>query len=50
MGRFIQQNNGKTTVYVTGENFNNLTASTDTYFIGEIRSGCSLTSGAVSCI
>ena len=34
MGRIIQQNNGKTTVYVTGENFSTLTASTNTYFLG----------------
>ena len=34
MGRIIQQNNGKTTVYVTGENINNLPVSADTYYIG----------------
>lgn len=34
MGRIIQQNNGKTTIYVTGEEFNNLTPSADTYYVG----------------
>ena len=34
MGRIIQQNNGKTTIYVTGEDFNNLTATADTYYVG----------------
>lgn len=34
MGRIIQQNNGKTTIYVTGEDFNNLSGTTDTYYVG----------------
>lgn len=34
MGRIIQQNNGKTTVYVTGEDLNLLTGNTNTYFLG----------------
>lgn len=34
MGRIIQKNNGKTTIIVTGENFNSLSAVTDTYYIG----------------
>lgn len=34
MGRIIQQNNNRTTVYTTGENFNNLSATTNTYYIG----------------
>jgi hypothetical protein len=34
MGRIIQQNNGKTTVYITGENINNIPVSTNTYYLG----------------
>jgi hypothetical protein len=34
MGRIIQQNNGKTTVYITGENINNIPASPNTYYVG----------------
>jgi len=34
MGRIIQQNNGKTTIYVTGEDFNNLSGTTNTYYVG----------------
>lgn len=34
MGRIIQQNNGRTTVYVTGEDFNSLSATTNTYYLG----------------
>jgi hypothetical protein len=40
MGRIIQQNNGKTTIYVTGEDFNNLSGTTDTYYVGvDLNSG-----------
>ena len=40
MGRIIQQNNGKTTIYVTGEDFNNLSGTPDTYYIGvDLNSG-----------
>lgn len=40
MGRIIQKNNGKTTVFVTGENFNSLSALTDTYYVGvDLSSG-----------
>jgi hypothetical protein len=40
MGRIIQQNNGKTTVYVTGENFSSLSPTTNTYFVGvDLTSG-----------
>jgi len=34
MGRIIQKNNGKTTVYVTGENINNIPVSANTYYVG----------------
>jgi hypothetical protein len=34
MGRIIQKNNGKTTVFVTGENFNSLPTSPNTYYLG----------------
>lgn len=34
MGRIIQQNNGKTTVYVTGENINTIPALGNTYYVG----------------
>jgi hypothetical protein len=34
MGRIIQQNNGKTTVFVTGEDFNNLASTANTYYVG----------------
>ena len=34
MGRIIQQNNGKTTVYTTGENINNIPVSANTYYVG----------------
>jgi hypothetical protein len=40
MGRIIQQNNGKTTVYITGENINNIPVSTNTYYLGvDLASG-----------
>ena len=40
MGRIIQQNNGKTTIYVTGEDFNNLSGTTNTYYVGvDLNSG-----------
>lgn len=40
MGRIIQKNNGKTTVYVTGENLTGLTAANDTYYLGvDLTSG-----------
>ena len=40
MGRIIQKNNGKTTVFTTGENFNSLTPITDTYYVGvDLSSG-----------
>jgi hypothetical protein len=40
MGRIIQQNNGKTTVYVTGENLSGLTATNNTYYLGvDLTSG-----------
>jgi hypothetical protein len=34
MGRLIQKNNGNTTILVTGEDFNSLSAETNTYYIG----------------
>lgn len=34
MGRIIQKNNGKTTVFTTGENFNSLTPITNTCYVG----------------
>jgi len=34
MGRIIQQNNGKTTVYVTGEDISSITPSAGTYYLG----------------
>lgn len=34
MGRIIQIDNGKTTVYVNGEDVSSLSATTDTYYIG----------------
>jgi len=40
MGRIIQQNNGKTTVYVTGENLTGLTPTSNTYYLGvDLTSG-----------
>jgi hypothetical protein len=40
MGRIIQKNNGKTTVFVTGENFNSLPILTNTYYVGvDLSSG-----------
>jgi hypothetical protein len=40
MGRIIQQNNGKTTVYVTGENLTGLTPTFNTYYLGvDLTSG-----------
>ena len=40
MGRIIQKNNGKTTVFTTGENFNSLTPITNTYYVGvDLSSG-----------
>jgi hypothetical protein len=40
MGRIIQQNNGKTTVYVTGENLTGLTPESNTYYLGvDLSSG-----------
>lgn len=40
MGRIIQQNNGKTTVYVTGENLSALTPTNNTYYLGvDLTSG-----------
>lgn len=40
MGRIIQKNNGKTTVFVTGENFNSLSVSANTYYVGvDLSSG-----------
>jgi len=34
MGRIIQQKNGKKTIYTVGEDFNSLSAETNTYYIG----------------
>jgi hypothetical protein len=34
MGRIIQQSNGKKTIYTVGENFNSLSAETNTYYVG----------------
>ena len=40
MGRIIQIENGKTTVYVNGQDIGALTASTDTYYVGvDLNSG-----------
>lgn len=34
MGRIIQQSNGKKTIYTVGEDFNSLSAETNTYYVG----------------